>query len=227
MARTIDSAVEAIINADVSKLVMLIKLGIDGGTYLRLNTSKISVYWNEGSGEEEYLGAGAILDLGGAEEGTELQSYGMDFTISGIPQEYINDAINLNWKNNPLITYLAALDTDNSVISGTNGPVVMFAGRVDNSTIKLGETATIGISATSRLADWERPRGGNFSTAHQTARYAKLEGLESWWAEPDDGFAYVEALKGKDLFWGGKHQSIGFGSTGGGQGRGVGGRRVP
>ena len=224
MSRTLDAALEAMLAGDNAKVCLLVKLRMNDGTYYRINSSANSVFWNEGSGDEEYVGAGKLGSISGADEGTELQTYAIDLVLSGIPSEYVVDSLNTDYKNQPAIIYLAALDVDNSVLftsSEEDGPVELFVGRMDNMIIALEETATISITTTNRLSDWERPRGGKFNDHSQKLYYAKLKpaGITNF-DNQDLGFEYVDSLKDKEITWGAGHVALRGSGGGGGGSRG-------
>jgi len=234
MSRGLSTALANMLENNNSKLVILVKMFFkdSANTIYRLNSSGQSVWWDEsGGGDQEYIGLGNLAAINSAEEGTDLQSYGLELTLSGIPTEYVQDAANTDYKNQPVYIYLAALDTDNSVLHDGNeasGPVVLFVGRMDNMTIKFGETATISVSVISRLRDWERPRGGKFNHHTQKSYYAFLHngsGLLSGFDRLDRGFEYVDSLKDKEINWGGK--AVTFTAGGGGSVPGGGGSSTP
>jgi hypothetical protein len=234
MSRVIDSALESNIEG-LSKLVTLIKMKYKGSAndYLRLTSASIDIEWDEdGLGKETYKGIGDLGTINSAEEGTELQAYSITFTITGIDPDYLVDAVNQDYKNEPLFIYLAPIKSDNTVDYTTNeedGPVLLFVGRMDTMNIELGDTGTISVTAVSKLSDWERPRGGKYTHHTQKMYYAFLHngtGVLSNFANLDRGFEHVDALKDKEVNWGGQTTTIGQGtrsSGGGGRDRGSGG----
>ena len=231
MSRSIDPLLKENLDAGNSELAILVRMKIrasGGYDYIRLNSSPITLYWDEsGAGQEEYIGLGNYGAINVAEEGTELQSYSIDLTISGIPPEYIVDALNTEYKNLPMWIYLAPLRFNNNIAYTTNeedGPTLLFVGRMDTMNIALSDTATITVTAVSRLSDWERPRGGRYNHHTQKSYYAFLHegttvGVLTNFANLDRGFEYVDSLKDKDINWGGQVTTVGSStkaSTGGG-----------
>lgn len=230
MTRGLSNALANMLEGDNSKLVILVKMFFkdSANTILRLNSSGQSVWWDEaGAGDQEYLGVGNLGAINSAEEGTDIQSYGIQLTLSGIPTDYIQDSVNTDYKNQPVYIYLAALDTDNSVLhDGTEsqGPVVLFVGHMDTMSVNLSDTATITVDVISRLRDWERPRGGKFNHHTQKAYYAFLHdgsGLLTGFTRLDRGFEYVDSLKDKEINWGGKAITFSASINTGNGGRGV------
>lgn len=178
----------------------------------RVNQSGQSVYWDElGTGEKEYLGAGNLLNIASIEEGIDLQNYTLNVSLSGIPfdNNFMAEVQDASYKNGSLIVYLALLDDQYTVQYDTDpedGPIVLFAGRMDTMSVSLGSTASINVQASSRLADWERTRGGRYNRQTQ-GRYYDLSLLGSGEAfaqtTRDKGFDYVETIRQKEILWGG------------------------
>lgn len=221
MSRIIDNIVKAVLDNDGNiPYTILIRaqfrnLDIALPTFpdgaVRFNLSGTSVYWNEeGIGDKEYLGAGNLISIAQIEEGTALQDYTIQVSLSGIPvdDELVPAIKNAKYKNGRLIIYLAILDEEHNVIYDQDeqkGPVVLFAGRMDTMKVSLGKEATISVTAASRLSDWERTRGGRYNSATQNRYYDfNLLSVEHPWyqATQDKGFDYVESLKNKEVWWG-------------------------
>jgi hypothetical protein len=223
MSRTLDNIVKAILDNDGNiPYTILVRaqfrnLDLPFPTFtdgaVRLNLSGTSVYWNEeGLGDKEYLGAGNLVNIAQIEEGTALQDYTIQVSFSGIPvdSEIIPAVKNAKYKNGKIMIYLALLDEEHNVVYDINeqeGPVVLFSGRMDTMKINLGKEATIAVTAASRLSDWERTRGGRYNSATQNRYYDfhLLDPSHPWYKDSyDRGFEYVESLKNKEVWWGGK-----------------------
>jgi len=78
----------------------------------------------------------------------------------------------------------------------------MFKGRMDTMNIALGKTATITLTAESRLIDWSRPRIRRYTNADQQERFSA-----------DKGFEFVSDTVEIEIVWGA--------NIAGGQGGGV------
>ena len=215
MSRDINATVLSNLEEDNIKYVYLVKLRFQDRespysiSYFRVNSSPQSIYWDEaGGGDIEYKGIGNLGKIESAEEGTAVQNYTINMSVTGIDPAYIAKAVSLDYKNQPAFVYLANLDTDNTVIGGQNGPILLFAGRMDTMNIKVAKEATIGITAVSRLSDWERPRGGRYNHYTQKSYYASLHdytdnGLFNASRTPlDKGFLYADRINGMEVYWG-------------------------
>lgn len=196
MPKVIDSLVQATIESKNFTGVVLVRMEFSGsGGFLRFSNSYQTVYWDEGSpvGEQPYYGVGDLGKISVLPETGELGAVAIQLGLSGIPNAMIEDGFSDDYRNQPVYIWYATLDPDTYAIQGgTSGPILAFAGLMDFATIEFGETATVTINATSRLADWERPRGGTFNNHYQTT-----------YVDPTDrGFKSVMALQNKEVSWG-------------------------
>lgn len=193
MGKIIDSLVQASIDGGNLSGVLLTKLHFN--PIYRYTSAFQSVYWDEaGGGELEYVGVGNLGSLSILSETSELAAQTIQLTLSGIPSEHITDIFSNEYIGEPVYIWYATLDpTTYAVEGGQFGPVLIFAGRMDFGVIEFGKTANVTVNATSRLADWERARGGRFNNAYQQ-RHVDLNDL---------GFKYVEALQDIPISWGG------------------------
>lgn len=195
MSKIIDSLVQASIDGKNFAGVLLCKLNFDSPTgELRYSNAYQSIYWDEaGSGEETYEGLGNWANISTLNESSELAAQTIQVSLSGIPNELLSDAFSTEYVGNPIYIWYATLDKETyAVEGGQDGPVLIFAGRMDFATIEFGDTATITINATSRLADWDRPRGGRYNKSYQ----------QTYIDDNDTGFNYVKGLQNKVVQWG-------------------------
>lgn len=193
MSKIIDSSVLTSINSGNFSGVLLAKLHFN--PVYRYSTAFQSIYWDEsGGGEVEYVGAGNLSTLSVLTETSELSAQTIQLSLSGIPAQHITDIFSNDYIGQPVYIWYATLDPETyAVEGGQNGPVLIFAGRMDFGVIEFGNTATVTVNATSRLADWERARGGRFNHTYQTRHVDST----------DLGFRWVEALQDIPISWGG------------------------
>ena len=193
MAKTINATVQAAIDSKDFAGVLLAKL--DFTPELRYTNAFQNIYWDEaGGGELEYVGLGNLASVSVLSESSELSAQTIQMTLSGIPGTAITDVFSTEYIGKPCYLWYATLDKDTyAVTSGQAGPVLIIAGRMDFVDIEFGNTCTITLNATSRLADWERARGGRFNEPYQ----------RNYVDATDNGFDYVQALQNKPLTWGG------------------------
>jgi len=206
MGKTINSTVQAAIDSGEFTGVILAKLHFN--PIRRYTNAYQSIYWDEsGGGELEYEGLGHFASISVLEESSELSATTIQLTLSGIPNDTVTDIFSDDYIGEPVYLWYATLDKNTfAVEGGQNGPVLIFAGRMDYGTMTFGDDATISVNATSRLADWERARGGRFNHEYQL-RHVDIT---------DYGFFYVQGLQNKPISWGGETLSDpGSSDTGG------------
>ena len=192
MSKSINSTVESIISTRNFPGVLLCKLYFT--PVLRYSNSYQSIYWDEsGSGEVEYVGLGNLASISTLGETSELAAQTIELKLSGIPASIITDVFSTEYIGKPVYLWYGVLDPDTyAVEQGQDGPVLIFAGRMDFADIEFGKTCEITIHATNRLADWERARGGRFNESYQRH-----------YIDPtDDAFNYVQAMQNKPITWG-------------------------
>jgi hypothetical protein len=183
MSRTITPAVDSALAAGHVPIIVLVEMDFPGG-FLRVNNSVVSFTWN-GS---DWLGVGRLGSIGVVKEGADLQSRGLSFAISGVPSAHIAVALGQQYQGRDCKLWLAPLSSDHAIVSD---PVLVFHGRLDTMDVELGDTATISVSAESRLADWNRPRVRRYNAEDQAIDYPA-----------DKGFEFVPQMAEKELRWG-------------------------
>jgi hypothetical protein len=183
MSRGQSSAVDAALASGNVPLLSFVEMDFPSG-FLRVNNSAISISWNG----YDWLGVGRVGSIDSIEEGAGLESRGMRFRVSGVPQANIATALGQQYQGRSCKVWLAPLSSDHIVIAD---PVLVFWGRMDVMDIELGETATITVTAESRLADWQRPRVRRYTDEDQQAEYPG-----------DKGFEFVAQMVEKELKWG-------------------------
>jgi hypothetical protein len=193
MSKVIDSLVQTTLDSGSMTGVILTRLHFN--TIYRYTNAYQSIYWDEeGSGEVEYVGTGNLGQISVLTETNEIAAQTIQVGLSGIPAQHITDIFSNDYIGQPLYIWYATLDRDTYAVEGGQyGPILLFAGRMDFGNIEFGNTATVVINATSRLADWERARGGRFNHAHQ-----------KYHVDPtDSGMRYIETIQNLPISWGG------------------------
>lgn len=201
MSKAIDGIVQNTINTKEFSGVILARLEFSTGGFHRYCNAYQTVYWEEtaGFGEQAYIGLGNLAGISTLTETTDLSAQTIQLTLSGIPNSTITDIFSTNYIGKPVYLWYATIDKETYAVEhdgddADSGPVLIFSGLMDFGTVEFGETATITVNATHRLADWERPRGGRFNREYQL-RYID---------EFDRGFKYVKELQNKPISWGGE-----------------------
>lgn len=183
MSRSLTGTVQSALAAANVPAVVLCELDFSSG-FVRLNSGGTALTWNSYTWE----GIGKLGRVEVVREGESLEARGVELTLSGIPSAYVTTALTESYQGRSAQLWLAVLSADYAVLAD---PVPIFAGRMDNMSIAMGETANITVRCESRLADWDRPRLRRYNDADQQAEYAG-----------DLGFAFVEQMVDKQIVWG-------------------------
>lgn len=139
-------------------------------------------------GGNTYLGVGSLGGISSVQESTELRSYGLTLSLAGIPRDAVAIAMGEHYQGRRGTVWEVVLDP--STYLPLADPICVFRGRMDQMVVHLGETATIQLTMTNRLADWERPRLRRYTDEDQRRDYPS-----------DDGFRFVPSTAEKELVW--------------------------
>jgi hypothetical protein len=153
--------------------------------WVRLWSGLGEASWNG----ETWSGAGALLGLGSINESGEVVAGGTAISLSGVPLDLVQMAIEEARQGLPGRIWLGLLAEDGGIIAD---PVQAFSGRLDVPEIKDdADTCTITISYESRLIDLTVARTWRYTHESQQALY------------PGDlGFEYVTAIQDREITWG-------------------------
>lgn len=151
-------------------------------------TADRDVSWNS----QTWLGKGRVGSIEPIEEAGELEARGIVMSLSALPAGLIATALDPSeYKNRKVRIWRGLVDTSaSSGMSIVADPVGPFIFLMDRLEFELGETGSLRLTAESRLADWQRPRGYRYNDATQQALYAG-----------DDFFKYVENMSNVELIW--------------------------
>lgn len=185
MTRTITSDVEDALAEPVIRPFLAVALEYDSGT-TRATTLPIGM--NVVIDGETFLGAGELGRISAAQEDGETGAKRITVGLSGVDPALIAIALAETYQGRAGTVYYGLLDQDHQVIAD---PVIVFKGRMDTQPIELGQMASIAVNIESRLADWDRPRGGRLTDEEQKRRH------------PGDRFLeFVASTVEKELVWG-------------------------
>jgi hypothetical protein len=165
-------------------MVQLVELDFASG-FLRLHSGSKQVTWNGYA----WSGAGQVMKIEPASEGVDLQARGVAITLSGLASGLLSKALTENYRSRSARIWAAPLDT--TTYATLADPILIWAGRMDNMQVALGDTATIALHCESRLADWNRPRVRRYNDGDQQSEYAG-----------DLGFNFVASTADKTYVWG-------------------------
>ncbi|WP_454757002.1 hypothetical protein [Cupriavidus campinensis] len=183
MTRNIDSATVAAVTAPHVPYLHLVQLDFVSAP-LRLCTAGYDVAWNG----ELWLGVGMVGSIDQIQEQATLEATGVSMTISGVPSELVSATLNEQYQGRPCRIWVAPLRDDLQIVSQ---PVRLFSGRMDTMDVEVGSTATITVTAESRMVSWDKARVRRYNNEDQQSKYPT-----------DRGFEYVSQMVEKELLWG-------------------------
>lgn len=181
--RSITTATSNALGASQVRALVFVEMDFPSG-FLRMNNSAQNMDWNGLT----WLGVGRISSIEPIGEGMTLEARGLRFAIAGVDPANISIALGQQYQGRSCKVWYAPLNEDYSVVAD---PYLVFHGRMDTMDVELGATASITVSAESRLADWDRPRVRRYNSADQNIAYPS-----------DKGFEFVPAMVEKNLRWG-------------------------
>jgi hypothetical protein len=182
--REITVGMAAAVQAGALHPILLAKIGTAGGD--------VRVWSGGGTiqfGGEAYAGTGVLGSVSPIQEGDGLQATGVTFQLSGVDPSLISTALGQMRNGMPAKLWFGVLGDDLVLVAD---PLLLFEGLTDVPVLQDdGATATIGITAESRLIDLERPR-----TRRYTAEDQALDDAS------DKGFEYVPAIQDMEIIFG-------------------------
>ena len=196
MSRDLTTAVQNQLSASELEPFFAIKLAFDSGD-VRIWTG----YTDITVASETYIGGGQLLSISPVEETVEIAAKGVQFGLNGIDRVWLlllsRKIIKVAlpkciWAFYHRAQYYQIL--------------LIFDGRMDVMTIQdSGDTASITLSAESRLIDLERPRVRRYTNSDQQNQFPG-----------DTSLRFVADLQDKEIAWGsGKDDgSFDFGNIG-------------
>ena len=183
MSRNLTTAVQNQLAASELQPFFAIKLAFDGGD-VKLWTG----YGDITVASETYTGGGELLSISPIEETVEIAAKGVNFALNGIDSSLVSVALTENYQGRSAKVYLGVISSG-AVVSD---PYLVFDGRMDVMTIEdAGDTASISLSAESRLIDLERSRVRRYTNSDQQNQFPG-----------DTCLRFVADLQDKEIAWG-------------------------
>lgn len=184
MSRSLTSAMQSAVTADLVRPIILVQCAFDSG-----NLNLWNGVGNLTVSSVDYVGAGTLLAIGEITETSELQANGITVTLSGITDPLLAKARDEDYQGRELTVLLGAMDASNGVIST---PTTIFSGFMDTMVINdSSETATIQIAVENRLIGFERTRVRRYTAEDQLIDFPNDKGLE-----------FVADMAEKEIVWG-------------------------
>jgi len=183
MTRTVTAAVNTALTGYNIPCFFAVELQFDAGT-----TRVCNAGYNYTINGNIFYAIGTMGKISTIQESADLAAYGITMELSGIDSAEIAIALAEPYQGRPCKVWMVFLSEQLQVIAD---PVLIFNGRIDLMDIQLGDTATITLTAESRLIDLERPRVRRYNHEDQIIDYPG-----------DNGFEYVPLMVNIELLWG-------------------------
>jgi hypothetical protein len=184
MSRDIHAATAAAMQAQDVRLAVFFEGQFASG-FLRLWTGIGDISWNG----HTWTGAGSLIGMSEISETEDVVASGVAVSLSGVPSDLVQIAIDEARQGMPGRVWLALFDAN---IDFIGEPVPAFAGRLDVPEITDdAETCTISISYESRLVDLNASREWRYTHESQQVLFPG-----------DRGFDYVTKIQDKEVVWG-------------------------
>ncbi|MGT2429240.1 hypothetical protein ACU4HD_11930 [Cupriavidus basilensis] len=182
MTRALDGGTVAAVTGGHVPYLFFVQL--DFSQPLRVCSAGYSVDWNGST----WLGIGALGNIEPIQEQASLEATGVRLTLSGVPSEYVAIMLAEQYQGRPCQIWFAPLRED---LQMAVQPSRLFSGRMDVPSIEVGDSATITVSAESRMVTWDRAKVRRYNNEDQQSRY-----------QGDRGFEFVPQMVEKQLMWG-------------------------
>jgi hypothetical protein len=163
MPRNLATANQAAVLSRGVELVLLVRLDFHAET-VYLASTPFNLAWNG----QTWLGVGALGKVSGVTEDTEVNAQATVLTISGVPTEFVSDALAVVTYGGLAQLYFGFLSQGALVTD----PLPANLGLIDGPSFDIGDkTCSISISIESEMSDLQRARGGRLTTCDQRSRY--------------------------------------------------------
>jgi hypothetical protein len=183
MSRNLTTAAAAAATAEVVDRTLAVELLFDGGA-VRLNGSLVPIT----IGGQEFAGVGTLGGISEIAESADLQSHGITLRLSGIPRDSVALVMAEPCQGRRCTVWEVWLDKATGAVIGD--PAIVFRGRMDTMQARLGETATVEVTAEDRLTDMDRPNLARYTDEDQRRLF------------PGDAFfAFVPATVEAEVVW--------------------------
>ncbi|URF02964.1 hypothetical protein [Cupriavidus campinensis] len=182
MTRALDGSTVAAVTA--SHIPYLFFVQMDFSQPLRVCSAAYDITWNGYT----WLGLGTLGSIEPIQEQATLEAIGVRLTLAGVPSDLIAIVLGEQYQGRSCQIWYAPLRED---LQLAVQPVRLFSGRLDTMDTEVGETATITVSAESRMVSWDKARVSRYNNEDQQSRYPG-----------DKGFEFVPQMVEKNLTWG-------------------------
>lgn len=195
MSRTINSSLLSALTGSLVQPFFAIELFFDERTVLDVNGQALEVgpvrLWtgignrtiNTGS-NQTFLGTGALLNLGAADEVSDLSAKSMSLTLTGLDTTLVSLALKEPYQRRQAKIWLGE--------KSVSEVVQIFSGQMNTMNIEdTPDGATVQLTIESKLVELERARNWRYTDENHQSRQSG-----------DTFFSYVQAIQDVQVAWG-------------------------
>ncbi len=185
MSRTLTGALDAALQADPVRPVLITRIETAGGV-VRAWSGTGDLVW----GGETYAGVGIFGGVSEVKETSDIEATGIRYSLSGLDQATLSLALNSIRQGKPAKLWVGALNISTGAL--ISDPVLIHEGTTDVPEIDDGgASSTIQISAEHELLELERAIERRYTHEDQAL-------IDS----TDRGFEFVPSLQDKEIVFG-------------------------
>jgi hypothetical protein len=173
--------------ADGAKPIFLVELVFDGGA-VRTWSGRGDLVFDG----DTYSGTGDLGAISPAQEGREQRAFSITYRLSGIPASNLSLALDQDVVGRAGTVWLGFLDSSYDLVAD---PTVIFRGRMDTMTVRLGDSAEVAVTIVNRAADWDVNRERLYTDVGQRTRNG------GQFAD-DTGLRFVTQTVERKVIWG-------------------------
>lgn len=125
-----------------------------------------------------FLSAQGMMGIGAVTENSTNGIEQVSLSLSGIPDDFVNLFLDYNYIDRSVKIHKLFLDASGAAVGNSR---LIFDGRIDRPVIKHdfeGKTASIGVTASSHWANFERTTGRYTNDSHQQSYFSGDECFE-------------------------------------------------
>jgi hypothetical protein len=166
MSRELETGADTALQAGHVSQIVFLEFDFLSGVS-RACSREHNVVWNA----QTWLGAGRVGSIEPLGEGGELEARGIAMSLSALPAGLLATALTPSeYKGRNVKLWFGQMDLSSPAsITVIADPVGPFIYKMDQLSYQLGQTASIRLTAESRLADWNRPRVRRYNNADHQA----------------------------------------------------------
>lgn len=186
---------------------------IRDGLMVKLMMEPTPLYMHTGVGDllhdgNIYIGAGKLGSVSPVKENGRIAPHQITVAMTGLDQSVVDEMRANNYRNKGAEVSYFTLNEDMQL----DGVSLLFKGRMDVASIKVGVESTVSIPIYSRFVDWQKVASKRYSNEQQLTKGRVVM------ADPtfnDNSFKFMSQIDKKPILWGVSVSGTGFNAVNG------------